>query len=400
MEARDSGSKIRPLPIDDIDGDAPQHRPAAEPRWLPLAVIVVGAIAFAVVARGLALPEPAEVGAAATTTTSTTSTSLPAEPDPTTAALSPLSQLLPFATDSLQLVILRGWAAINEWQLDAIAPDVGRFIGEADTATYNVNGSYLAIHSGVRDGSITITDRDGIPPIYVQKNAVAGMWHPADPHLFAWTASPGSSDTDGDTSSLSIADVSGSINASLEPLIEIALEGGPHELLAWGDWGFVAAELSDEVRPTVVRYDPDGLDPVRIDGEFFDATPDGALLMARLDDSGYKPYVIEVDGRETELIGLDIGASDFRITADGIWVIALTPQADGHTSILARTVRSRSTRLTSIDEPATLVGLSSDDRHVILQEFDSADLVFKNWDTGAEHRVPIPDGDRVAAVFL
>jgi len=399
MEARNSGSKIRPLPIDDIDGDAPQHRPAAEPRWLPLAVIVVGAIAFAVVARGLAPPEPTEVGAATTTTTSTTttSTSPPAEPDPTAAV--PLSQLLPFATDSLRFVTLQGWAAINEWGLDAIAPHLGPFIGEADTAAYNVDGSYLAIHRGVRDGSITITDRDGSHPVYLQKNVTAGMWHPTDPHLFAWTASPDTSDT-GETSYLSIADVAGSVGASLEPLIEITLEGGPHGLLAWGDWGFVATDLSDEVRPTVVRYDPDGLDPVRIEGEFFDVTPDGVLLMARLDDSGYVPHVIDVDGSETALIGLDIGASDFRITADGNWVIALTPQADGHTSILARTVRSRSTRLTSIEEPATLVGLSRDDRHVILQELESADIVFKDWDTGAEHRVPIPNGNRVAAVFL
>ena len=47
MEARDSRSKIRPLPIDEIDGDVPPpHRVDAPRRWLPL--VVIGLAMFAV----------------------------------------------------------------------------------------------------------------------------------------------------------------------------------------------------------------------------------------------------------------------------------------------------------------------------------------------------------------
>ena len=51
------------------------------------------------------------------------------------------------------------------------------------------------------------------------------------------------------------------------------------------------------------------------------------------------PFLLNPDGSRTELPSLDIGGSDFRITADGEWVLATTVQADGHTSIVARTFR-------------------------------------------------------------
>ena len=86
------------------------------------------------------------------------------------------------------------------------------------------------------------------------------------------------------------------------------------------------------------------------------------------------------------------------MTADEEWVLAVTPQADGHTSILARTTRSRSTRLTSVNGSARIVDLAWGDRFVVLQEAETGDLVFKDWNTGAEFRLPM-DAD-VAAVFL
>ena len=122
--------------------------------------------------------------------------------------------------------------------------------------------------------------------------------------------------------------------------------------------------------------------------------------MAAFEESGYQPYLVELDRSITPLVGLDIGASNFRITSDGEWVIALTLQADGHTSILARTVRSRSTRLSSIEGPGRFVSFVMDDRFVVLQERGSGDLVFKDWNTGAEFRLPIEGGAWVADVDL
>ena len=69
MEARDTKSKIRPLPIDEIYRDGlPQHRVDPLQRWLLLIVIIMGAMAFAIVARGLGPTRGTEVGAASTTT--------------------------------------------------------------------------------------------------------------------------------------------------------------------------------------------------------------------------------------------------------------------------------------------------------------------------------------------
>jgi hypothetical protein len=147
-------------------------------------------------------------------------------------------------------------------------------------------------------------------------------------------------------------------------------------------------------------YDADGFNPLQLEGDFFGATPSGLVLMAVVEESGYVPYIVELDRSLTPLVGLDIGASQFRITSDGEWVIALTLQADGHTSILARTVRSRSTRLSSINGAGRLVSFVLDDRFIAIQERDTRDLVFKDWNTGAEFRIPIAGGESIADVDL
>ena len=398
MEARDSGSKIRPLPIDDIDGDAPQHRRVEPPRrWLPLVVIVIGAIAFGVVARGLGPTQSTEVGSATTTTIS----GLSADPGPTTTTEppppppKPLAELLPFAESGIRLVTIDATATVGRWDPQLVVPTFNANIGQALSASYSADGSHVAVHTRVRDGSVVIDSADGGMPIYLQEDIWGGHWHPTIPDLFAWTAFPDSFSTPGETSFLRIADISGYDGSTLEPLFEVAIPGGPHRLLAWGDWGFATEDLSEG--STVTVYDTDGLNPLQLDGRYFDSTPDGALLMARMDNEEYVPYLLHTDRTETELAGLDIGAADFRITPDGIWAVAVTQQADGHTSILARTTQSRSTRLTSIDQPATIVNLSSDGRYLIMQEADSGDLVFKDWNTGAEHRLPI---DAVVAAVL
>lgn len=401
MEARDSRSKIRPLPIDEIDGDAlPQHRVDPPRRWLPLAVIAVGAIAFGIVARGLSPTPDPDAGAAATTTTPV----MAAEPEPTTTTQppppppEPLGEMLPAASDGLSLVTLGSSGRIATWGLDEIAPEIHANAGRPVAAAYNANGSLVALRTAVRDGTLVIDRPTGGSPIYVQPNIWSAVWHPGDPSLIAWTVAVETA-PDEWTSSLRIADVTGYTATGVEPLVDLPMPKGLYSLLAWGDWGFVIRDRADATGP-VIRTGPDLLNPVELDGVFFDATADGRLLMARTDDTGYVPYLLEPDGSEVELVGLDIGASNFRITSDGQWVIALTPQADSHTSVLARTVRSRSTRLSSVEGPARFVSFALDDRFVVLQEEGSGDLVFKDWNTGAEFRIPIENGELIAAVYL
>jgi hypothetical protein len=309
-----------------------------------------------------------------------------------------LGEMLPVARDGLHLITLGSSARISTWDGAASAPEVHTNIGRAVTATYNANGSLVALETLVRDGTLVIDRPTGGSPIYVQPDVTSAVWHPSDPSLIAWTVAVETA-PDEWTSSLRIADVTGHTAAGLEPLIDLPMPEGRHSLLAWGDWGFVTADDDAAFRP-LTRTGPDLLNPVQLDGVFFDATADGKLLLARMEDTGYVPYLLEPDGTEVELMGLDIGASNFRITSNGEWVIALTLQADSHTSVLARTVRSRSTRLSSIEGPARFVSFALEDRLVVLQEEGSGDLVFKDWNTGAEFRIPVESGELVADVNL
>jgi hypothetical protein len=380
MEARDSGSKIRPLPIDDIDGDAPQQgHVETKRRLLPLIVIVVGAIAFGVIARGLGPTGSTEVASAPTTAALLAEA---AEPTTTTTTAPPprtLRQLLPTAEDGLRIVMMTDTsAAIGEWTPGSDAPSFNARISQPRSASFNADQARVAVHTGVKDGSFVLDSSEGGSPIHIQKNVSSGAWHPSIPDLFAWTE-VGIGQT-----RLKIADVSGYTGSELEPLVEIVIEPADHELKAWGEWGFVTSSSG-----MLYVLDIDGQELWRIESDFYDATPDGVLLLARIEDGSAMPYLLNPDGTETALSGLDIGASDLRLTGDADWVIAVTYQADGHTSILARTVRSRSTRLTSIDETARIVDLILEDRFLVLQEIHSNDLVFKDWNTGAEFRVPV-----------
>lgn len=380
MEARDSGSKIRPLPIDDIDGDAPQQgHVETKRRLLPLIVIVVGAIAFGVIARGLGPTGSTEVASAPTTAAPLAET---AEPTTTTTTAPPprlLRQLLPTAENGLRIVMMTDTsAAIGEWTPGSATPSFNARISQPRSASFNADQARVAVHTGVKDGSFVIDSSEGGSPIYIQKNVSSGAWHPSDPDLFAWT------EVGIGRTLLKIADVSGYTGSGLEPLVEIVIEPSDHELKAWGDWGFVTSSSG-----MLYVLDIDGQELWRIESDFYDATPDGILLLARIEDGAAMPYLLNPDGTETALSGLDIGASDLRLTDDADWVIAVTYQADGHTSILARTVRSRSTRLTSIDETARIVDLILEDRFLVLQEIHSNDLVFKDWNTGAEFRIPV-----------
>ncbi len=390
MEARDSGSKIRPLPIDDIDGDAPQHHPI-EPsrRLLPLIVIVAGAIAFAVIARGLSVGDSTEVGSSDTTAAPAT---LAEEPEPTTTTAPPpppptLRRMLPVVGEQLNLVVLTTTAKVGQWDPDLAFPSYDSSISQPESAQYNIDGTMVAIRSGVADGAFVI-DSATKGPAYIW-DVTSGVWHNTEASLFAWTEL----DAEAVSTVVRVADISGDTSAGVAALLEFTLPAPDHILRAWGDWGFVTTSGS-----ITYGFDADGLQTRMTDGMFFDAATDGMLLLADPGEEGVVPFLLNLDGTRSELPSLDIGADDFRITADGTWVLATTIQEDGHTSILARTVHSRSTRLTSVDETARIVNMTWGDRLLVLQDIESKDLLFKDWNTGAEYRVTIEDP--VAAVFL
>ena len=361
-------------------------------------MIVLGAVAFGVIARSVGPVVTGGDDVAATTTVpvaapDVTTTTTPPPPPPKT-----LQEMFPAASDGLGLITATASSAqVGTWDADQVSPELTARISQPQSAAYNTNATRIALHTRVADGSIVVLAADGSNPVYVRGDVSAGSWHPTDPDLYAWTTAISSRPGEQQQTVLRIADVSGFTAAGLEPLAEIVIpDAMPHSLVDWGDWGFVTRRSWGDLQ----LFDPDGQQvEIELEGEWYDSTPDGTLLLARSDENGsLTPYLLGPDLAVVELTGLDIGASDFRITSDAAWVIAVTRQADGHTSILARTVQGHSTRLSSIDEPAQVVDLLWQDRLIVLQESPSGDLVFKDWNTGAEFRIPM-EGD-VAAVTL
>jgi hypothetical protein len=380
MEAWDPGSKIRPIPIDDLDTDTPQQGPV-EPkrRWAPLVVIVVGAIAFGIIATGLGSGDPEVVSSGATTPAAvattppaiTTTTWTPPAPQP-------LRDVLPVAANGLRVVVLGPSSArIGNWMADDLAPSFGHTVAAPRGASFNSDGSRLAVLSAAAGSSYVLSNADGGDTMRIP-DAVSGAWHATDPDLLAWTV------VDGDGTIVAVADVSGASNG-LTPLLDFRLPGH-QELAAWGDWGFATTDEN-----MTYGWDPDGVATRATAGTFFDASADGTLLIANLDDSGAMPFLLSPEGIATTLPSLEIWAADLQLSDNGEWVFATTLQQDGPTTILARAVNSRSARITSIAEAAAVLGTAADDRFIVLQELDSRDVVFKDWNSGIEYRVPFTD---------
>ena len=281
-------------------------------------------------------------------------------------------------------------AGMVTWDPDAAAPDsVSLLVQQPQAASFNADGTRYAALSGAVDATLVIGRVDGSNLIHLPA-ATNGLWHPTDPNLIAWT---GPADSGTGETIISVADLSGSITPRTAPLLEITVTDGPHLLSAWGDWGF-ATQNGDRT----VGFDADGV-PVRsADGELFDSAPDGTLLVVEPTDDLGVPFLLNPDGTRTEIPSLDVGGSDYRFLVDGDWIVAITGQEDGHTSILAKAVNTRSTRITSVEEPARVVGTSFNDRFLVLQEEGTNDLIFKDWSNGAQHRVPFDD--QVEAIYL
>jgi len=384
MEARDSGSKIRPLPIDDLDAATPERGPVGQTRrWTPLAVIAAGAIAFGIIATGLGSGEPVVVASGdrqSPTTLSKEATSTSSEAPVVTTAPPTLGDMLPITDGPLRLVSLAATATkVVTWNRAATEPTSRYLLTQPITVSYNSDGSRLAVLAVVGGSRLVIDDTDPGDPFYI-RGATSGVWHPTNLDLLAWTAV----DDAGTDTTITVADFSDPTSG--DPAVDFeASIPGKHDLLAWGDWGFVTASGD-----TTFGWSADGTPTRSAAGSFFDAADDGTVLMAD-SAAGGMPFLLSPNGSITEIPSLDLHTTDLRLTNDGQWVLATTFQEDGHTSIIARAVMSRSTRLTSIEEAAYVLGTAQMDRFLVLQEIGSKDLVLKDWSNGAEYRLPLND---------
>ena len=304
---------------------------------------------------------------------------------PTTTSLPPppaLEDAVPFAARGLTLVILSDTGArAGVWHPNLATPSFNAEFSPAAAAAVNSDGTRISVEG---TGETIVDVALGGNPQFL---GGGGLWHPSDPDLFAWVESdPGSDETVIRTVDISAAETSHEI----VPLLEFSVPFSDASLAAWGDWGF-AVVFSE----TIHIFDPDGVPVRNAEGEVLDAANDGTLLVA---DGNGPPFVLNADGSTTALPSLDVGASDYIITPAGDWAIAVTPQEDGHTSILARAVNSRSTRITSVDQAARVVGVSPTGQVLILQSAETNGLFFKEWKTGVEYE--LSTHFRVAAIYV
>jgi len=358
---------------------------------------MAGALAFAVIGRGLGRALRPDAGSPANTSVP----GLAATPEPTTTTrppppspppLEPLQRRFSAAVDGLRTVEIAGTANLTAWEPTSMFPIVLASVAQARWAQFSADGSQVAILTDVGGGTLVIDSADGGAPRYVRDAVTSARWHPVAPDRLAWTKRLP------EWTLLRIGTItpqSGHTPVLPDATISLPLDT---TLRAWGDWGFLVEAPDEGTGSRLILLDPDGTVVAEPAGRLRDITPDGTLLLLRPDAAG-RPmlYLLPPDLEEVPLPGLDIGAADYRITGDAAWIVAVSVQADGRTSILARATRSNSTRITSIDGPARVIDFGPTDRFLVLQEVGSGDLVFHDWKSGAAFRVPAGRG-RVAAV--
>jgi hypothetical protein len=420
MEAWESSDRIRPLPPEAPPSPTPPGSGGSPRSWIPLAIAGIALGAFAVGSTLFTRAEPGDGAAVATTTTTTTTTVPPlADAAPstttTTTTLPPLNRRIPDTTQVL-LVMSDGSGSAAEWWSvgfrEAVPFDLG---ASATDATFNVDATLVALLSNEDDeqGTLRVGEPAGIATRFTEVTSVA--WHDDEPRRIAFVARLPLEDQ----LSLLTATVSGA-DLRLTDLRRVATFDVDGDVVAWGDWGFVVntrapitiasdGAVAESEQALTVTLDPDGTEVARTEGWVIDRLPEGRLLVRTFWD------VLEMseDGIAEVVARNAVTRTDATLAPDGRYDL-LTPDAiaflnpngsnvtevninpSGVTLVTSRNFDRQSNRSASVPGFLDPLGFTSDGSLFVLHDPIEDELVFLDWSTSTQYRLPTGEGRALA----
>jgi hypothetical protein len=217
------------------------------------------------------------------------------------------------------------------------------------------------------------------------------LWHASQVGAIAWVV-PG---TDGqwDLHRGKVDPLSGTLTND----VVVTHFDTPVGLVRWDSAGFVLNQGS-----TVVAIDSDGVPVWNQKGVAVSGSASILAIIAPDDSASETRWVItdRTSGQPTE--------QQVTGTPGDIWV-ATSRDSDLIAEIAASIERTRvvvtgpeiaAKRIVQIDLEVAPIGFTSSGEFLQFKPFDSNDLVFVNWRTGATHTVPIPDNTVVVGSDL
>ncbi len=413
---------------------------------MPLAVAAGALVVFGVGAAvfgGNTDSDPGS-GAAGGAVETTTTTAIPPfanEAPPTTATPTTtepptLVDLLPGTESGLTAVFRDGrFGTVARWEAASAIPSFVPLTARPDLALFDASAEWLAYLSFFRtDASLHVgLPANSQPAQFIGATGV--VWHPTDPLRLAWTAHLPTAETallyegfvDPDTQELVVAR-------------EVAEVFPTEAVVAWGDWGFalerrffldaayaVSVPLTQDPSNSrlvelalVTALDFEGQRVAAVPAAFRDATAEGVLLLASTVEA-YEGVISS--GEDLTALGVDpsilapvptgifladrtLSLIDFEtngpllperihlLTPDGNRVIEVHQDESG-TTITTYSLVGRGTRITPLERPTDVVGLTSDGQFLVVQDtMGNGDLIFVGWQSG--RIIPVPLGVGVA----
>ena len=403
MPQGDNEERVRPIeytPDDAFSLKSPHeqdHEPARPRPWIALALsatamlVAVGAVAVfgSLEFDDPAPPEPQEYASGAQSDVEAPPETLPPR----------LEDSLPNLTDRLTLVaIVDGALQTLLWDPSFRVPKAYALpIEDVDTGT-DIEATF---DSGGRTLAVTVTTPE-TTRVYLGNPADIGrapdivspvslLWHASEVGAISWIL-PGKDDQ-WDLHTGKVDPLSGAItNDAVVAHFEI-----PVGLVRWDSSGFVLNQGS-----SVIAISPAGVPMWEQRGVAVSGSASILAVIAPDDSASQTRWVI------TDRISGEAAPQQVTGTPGEIWVTT-SRDTDLVAEIAASLDKSRALisgpeiaakRIVQVDLHVAPIGFTSSGEYLQFNLFDSNDLVFVNWRTGATHIVPIPDNTTVIASDL
>lgn len=401
MKPDDNEIRVRPIEIEDEDGVAlpnaggttrrrsrRPHRP-----WMPLAVSGLAVLTLVAIVTWFGAVEfedapgvDPELFSLASTPTSTT------KPPPT------LEEMIPGVTERLTLITTDGdalWTYV--WDPTFRVPNEYAMVSPQNpewlSASFDVGGRYVAV-SGFGASSDPYPDVWIGPPTEVDaspdlEDIRSYVWHASDVSRLAYLTSTENGYV------LETVHVDVLSKTPSDPIVSLEFSELP-DLLAWDNSGFVV-----QIGADTVALDALGQELWSVTGWARSVSPNYVTV-----------FLDGVRGREWHVVERRTGEhqsfSDFGVDASPeLTDVVASPNSDifavvtnweSRTAITVVGPAYGTRHISQVDDLVYPYRFTSDSNFLVLRSFDSTDLTFLNWRTGATHVLEVPE-DHEALAF-